>query len=399
MREGMQAETAMLRGEVAAQANGAQAADVRLVNVSKRFGDVWALRPTSLDVFHGEFFSLLGASGSGKTTTLRIIGGFEEPTSGEVFLRGREMSRMAPYERPVNTVFQDYALFPHMTVAENVGYGLRVKRVNKKVIARRVADALDLIRLSGFDKRKPAQLSGGQRQRVALARALVNSPAVLLLDEPLGALDLKLRREMQAELKRIQRDVGITFLYVTHDQDEAMSMSDRIAVMRDGMIEQIGAPSEVYERPVNAFVAGFVGISNVIEATVAGREGDLTRVDSPEVGPIRIPGQPDSIAGKILISVRPEKVTMLPLVMDRPSRENVLRGRVTEVLYGGAFTRYEVAVGEQRLIVMEQNTGAGPRVREGEEVWLGWSAEQTVVFPGSRDDLVAGTQAAVTSVS
>ena len=253
---------------------GARPVAVRLEQVRKSFGEVVAVAGVDLDVYEGEFFSLLGPSGSGKTTTLRMIAGFELPTSGRVLLSGQDVSRMPPFERDVNTVFQDYALFPHMTVGDNVAYGLMIKKVPRDERGRRVTDALRMVRLEGYEARKPAQLSGGQRQRVALARALINRPKVLLLDEPLGALDLKLRQEMQLELKAIQQRVGITFIYVTHDQEEALAMSDRLAVFNHGRIEQVGAPAEVYERPATAFVAGFVGTSNLLSGDVrAGHRG------------------------------------------------------------------------------------------------------------------------------
>jgi putative spermidine/putrescine transport system ATP-binding protein len=247
---------------------------VRLESVVKRFGDVVAVGGVDLDVREGEFFSMLGPSGSGKTTCLRLIAGFESPTEGRVYLGGRDVSSLAPYERDVNTVFQDYALFPHMTVEDNVGYGLLVRKVPKEERRAAVRRALEMVRLPELGDRKPGQLSGGQRQRVALARALVNRPRVLLLDEPLGALDLKLRQAMQIELKDIQQEVGLTFIYVTHDQDEALTMSDRLAVFNHGRIEQIGSPAEVYERPATGFVAGFVGVSNVLEGDVANAIAD-----------------------------------------------------------------------------------------------------------------------------
>ncbi len=243
----------------------AGAPDISVRGLTKRFGDVVAVDSVDLDIPAGEFFTMLGPSGSGKTTTLRMIAGFEIPDEGTIELAGQDVSRLPPYDRPVNTVFQDYALFPHMTVQANVEYGLMVKKVKKGERRERAAQALEMVRLSGFGDRKPSQLSGGQRQRVALARAIVNRPKVLLLDEPLGALDLKLRQEMQIELKSIQREVGITFVYVTHDQEEALTMSDRLAVFNNGKIEQIGPPAEVYEHPESEFIAGFVGVSNVIE--------------------------------------------------------------------------------------------------------------------------------------
>ena len=241
-----------------------QSPAIRFVDISRHFGDVKAVDGVSLDIFDGEFFSFLGPSGSGKTTCLRMVAGFERPSAGQIFLHGQDVSHLPPYERDVNTVFQDYALFPHMSVADNVGYGLMVKGVAKPERARQVEEMLELVRLLGLGKRKPSQLSGGQRQRVALARALINRPRVLLLDEPLGALDLKLRQQMQTELKAIQQQVGITFVYVTHDQEEALTMSDRLAVFNHGKIEQVGSPAEVYESPTTAFVAGFVGVSNLI---------------------------------------------------------------------------------------------------------------------------------------
>ena len=307
---------------------------VRLEAVVKRFGDVAAVDGVDLDVYRGEFFSMLGPSGSGKTTCLRMIAGFETPTSGKILLEGRDVSRLAPYERDVNTVFQDYALFPHMTVAENVEYGLKVKRVARDERRDRVNEALAMVQLSAFGDRKPAQLSGGQRQRVALARALVNRPKVLLLDEPLGALDLKLRQAMQIELKEIQQSVGLTFIYVTHDQEEALTMSDRLAVFNHGQVEQVGTPAEVYERPATGFVAGFVGVSNVLD-------GQAARA---------ITGDDQAF------TIRPEKIVMeepgAPVGPDHCSAS----GHVREVVYLGAITRYivQLDVGGE-LVVMQQN--------------------------------------------
>jgi spermidine/putrescine transport system ATP-binding protein len=365
--------------------------DIRLEHVSKAFGEVTALRPTDLEVGRGQFFSLLGASGSGKTTTLRIIAGFEEPTTGRVFLQDRDVSLDPPYERSVNTVFQDYALFPHMNVADNIAYGLRVRRVARTEVRRRVAEALELVRLTGYDRRRPSQLSGGQRQRVALARALINIPAVLLLDEPLGALDLKLRREMQVELKRIQRDVGITFLYVTHDQEEAMSMSDYVAVMHDGRIVQIGTPAEVYERPADAFVAGFLGMSNVIEGTVEEQGGDLAALRTDAGERIIFPARPTVAAGKsIVVTVRPEKIRMSTRDIDDGEPANRLHGRIVDLAYGGAVTRYVVNVHGWEVVVVEQNEGEGPRAGVGEAVWLSWRPGQTHVLPGSVNELREG---------
>jgi putative spermidine/putrescine transport system ATP-binding protein len=307
---------------------------VRLAGVRKRFADVVAVDGVDLDVYQGEFFSLLGPSGSGKTTCLRMIAGFEAPTEGRIELDGVDVSGLPPYERDVNTVFQDYALFPHMSVQDNVEYGLRVKRIPRDERRDRASDALAMVQLSTLADRRPAQLSGGQRQRVALARALVNTPKVLLLDEPLGALDLKLRQEMQIELKDIQQSVGITFVYVTHDQEEALTMSDRLAVFNAGRIEQVGAPAEVYERPATGFVAGFVGTSNIVAgpaaAEIGGGEGSFT--------------------------IRPEKIHMGDPDEPVPPGHSSATGRVRDVVYLGALTRYLVGLdagGE--LVVVEQN--------------------------------------------
>jgi len=307
---------------------------VRLEGVIKRFGDVEAVAGVDLEIADGEFFSMLGPSGSGKTTTLRMIAGFELPSEGRVLLHGADVSRKAPFERDVNTVFQDYALFPHMTVGDNVGYGLMIRKIPRDERGRKVADALRMVRLEGYEKRKPSQLSGGQRQRVALARALVNRPRVLLLDEPLGALDLKLREEMQIELKAIQHQVGITFIYVTHDQEEALTMSDRVAVFNRGRIEQVGTPAEVYERPATAFVAGFVGTSNLIAGEAAER----------------IVGRPGTF------TVRPEKIRLADPGESAGPDDTTATGTIHDVIYLGSDTRYVVALdagGE--LVVTEQN--------------------------------------------
>ena len=342
--------------DVSSESPGAPGS-IELVGVSKSFGDVQAVDRVDLAVRSGEFFSMLGPSGSGKTTCLRMIAGFEHPTSGVVRLGGRDVNGVAPYARNVNTVFQDYALFPHMTVGENVEFGLRIRKVPRAQRRSRAADALALVRLTGFADRKPAQLSGGQRQRVALARALVNRPEVLLLDEPLGALDLKLREEMQFELKQIQREVGITFLYVTHDQDEALSMSDRLAVFNGGRIEQVGTPTEVYESPVNAFVAGFVGTSNVVSGAAAralrGSEAAFT--------------------------VRPEKIR-LGALEGAGSRAT---GTLRESVYLGDRTRYLVDLDAGgSLVVVEQNfvTPVAATHTIGERVSLEWQpdSERTV---------------------
>jgi putative spermidine/putrescine transport system ATP-binding protein len=307
---------------------------VNLDNISKVFGEVLAVNGVTLDIADGEFFSMLGPSGSGKTTCLRMIAGFEIPTSGGVSLHGRDVIGIPPYERDVNTVFQDYALFPHMTVAENVGYGPMVRKVPDSERDDRVARALAMVHLDGFAGRKPSQLSGGQRQRVALARALINRPSVLLLDEPLGALDLKLRQAMQLELKPLQREVGITFIYVTHDQEEALTMSDRLAVFNHGRVEQVGTPSEVYENPRNAFVAGFVGTSNVMSGQVA--EG--------------IMGDPAPF------TVRPEKISIEEPGSPVSDQRAAVDGTVIEAVYLGMYTRYRVEVGGAVIEVAAQNT-------------------------------------------
>jgi len=334
------------------QAEGTAA--VRLRGVSKLFGAVRAVDSLDLDVEHGEFFSMLGPSGSGKTTTLRMIAGFELPTEGTVQLEGVDVSRLPPYERDVNTVFQDYALFPHMTVGDNVAYGLMVRKVPKQERRQRVAEVLQMVRLEGYEDRKPSQLSGGQRQRVALARALVNRPRVLLLDEPLGALDLKLREEMQIELKTIQREVGITFIFVTHDQDEALTMSDRIAVFNEGRVEQIGTPAEIYERPATAFVAGFVGTSNVLE-------GEVARSITGEAG---------------TFTVRPEKIRMEDRGATASDGECAADGTVEDVVYLGVVTRYIVRLeAGPRLVVVQQNLATSSMealAAKGREVTLVW---------------------------
>ena len=333
------------------------AAAVTLRGVRKTYGDVVAVDRVDLDVGHGEFFSLLGPSGSGKTTTLRMIAGFDLPTEGTVLLSGADVSRLPPYERDVNTVFQDYALFPHMSVGENVGYGLMVRRVGRKERSERVAEALEMVRLPGFEKRKPSQLSGGQRQRIALARALVNRPRVLLLDEPLGALDLKLREEMQIELKAIQKDVGITFIFVTHDQDEALTLSDRLAVFNQGRVEQIGSPAEVYENPATAFVAGFVGTSNLISGEGARA---ITGADAT-------------------FTVRPEKIHLAEPGEEPGSGQCAVAGTVKEVVYLGVNTRYIVSLeGGGELVVVQQNQATSSMqalAARGRQVRLIWDRQ------------------------
>jgi putative spermidine/putrescine transport system ATP-binding protein len=332
---------------------------LRLTDVRKTYGDVVAVAQLTLDVRAGEFFTMLGPSGSGKTTTLRVVAGFELPDSGRVELHGVDVTRSAPYERPVNTVFQDYALFPHMSVADNVAYGLRVRGVDKRERDRRAGEALEMVRLPETGGRRPSQLSGGQRQRVALARALINRPRVLLLDEPLGALDLKLRLQMQLELKSIQRELSerITFVYVTHDQDEALTMSDRVAVFSDGRLEQVGTPGEIYERPATEFVAGFVGTSNTIEH------------------------------GGVLRTVRPEKIRIL---REGESDARALQGVVRDVGYLGSVTRYAVELDRgDTVIVLRQNldtSAADALAQRGRRVRVAWREQDEAILNTNHEE-------------
>jgi spermidine/putrescine transport system ATP-binding protein len=359
--------------------------DVRLVDVVKKFGDQIAVDHINLEVRDGEFFSLLGPSGCGKTTTLRMIGGFEQPTSGLIELQGQDVTWLPPFKRNVNTVFQNYALFPHLTIYENVAFGLRRKGVKGPEIKGRVTEMLQLVELPGFEARKPTQISGGQAQRVALARALINRPAVLLLDEPLGALDLKLRKQMQLELKRIQQEVGITFIYVTHDQEEAMTMSDRIAVMNMGHYEQLGDPEALYERPRTRFVAGFLGVSNLLPATRTGTAGDYAIVTLADTTRVRVPVAVVDGAERVEIGVRPEKIRIRALGESPPDGHNVLVGTVRDASYVGVSTSYVVqARGGTRLTVYEQNVERATRSElwtQGEEVRLSWSPDHTFAVP------------------
>jgi len=354
--------------------------DVRLEGVSKRFRDTLAVDRVDLEIRHGEFFSLLGPSGCGKSTTLAIIGGFEEPSGGSVQLGGREMRRVPPYRRDVNTVFQSYALFPHLDVAANVAFGLKRRKLDRGAIERRVDEALELVGLAGLGKRKPAQLSGGQQQRVALARALVNEPRVLLLDEPLGALDLKLRKQMQVELKRIQREVGVTFLYVTHDQEEALAMSDRLAVMNLGRIEQIGVPEEVYDTPATEFVAEFLGASNLLPGTVRDVGGGMARIALEGAGEVRVPADRlPAGGGSVKVGVRPEKLRPVRVGDAADSEENEIGGRVRTSTYLGLGHQLEIeGPGGTTLTVYVQNAGDGTP-GAGESVRLRWRPEHTFV--------------------
>ncbi len=355
--------------------------DVRLVDVVKRFGESVAVDHIDLEVQDGEFFSLLGPSGCGKTTTLRMIGGFEQPTSGLIELQGQDVTWLPPYQRHVNTVFQNYALFPHLTIFENVAFGLRRKGVRDKDVKGRVTEMLNLVELPGFERRKPTQISGGQAQRVALARALINRPAVLLLDEPLGALDLKLRKQMQVELKRIQQEVGITFIYVTHDQEEAMTMSDRVAVMNKGKYEQLGDPASLYERPTTRFVVGFLGISNLLPGTVEGTDERYAAVRLADDSVVRVPRSLVGSAGAIAVGIRPEKIRMRETTDAIPEAHNRLTGVVRDASYLGVSTQYQVeARGGARLTIYEQNVERATRSElwaPGEEVVLTWSPDHS----------------------
>jgi spermidine/putrescine transport system ATP-binding protein len=343
--------------------------DVRLVDVTKTFDDVTAVDGLTLDIESGSFFAMLGPSGCGKTTTLRMIGGFEEPTEGVVYLGEQDVTGLPSYKRDVNTVFQSYALFPHLTIMENVGFGLRRKGFRGKEVTRRVEEMLELVDLPGVGKRKPRMLSGGQQQRVALARALVNRPRVLLLDEPLGALDLKLRKQMQLELKRIQHDVGITFVHVTHDQEEAMTMADLIAVMHDGKIEQLGTPTDLYEKPRTAFVAGFLGTSNLLRGTIEspGRirlgNGDVVEADS------------NGASGDIRIGVRPEKIRL-----GDNGGGNRLAGTVRETAYTGLATQVIVTTQVGDVTVFQQNAETGASIPAvGSSVIVSWAPNATFI--------------------
>jgi spermidine/putrescine transport system ATP-binding protein len=345
----------------------------------KDFGEVRAVNDVTLEIPAGEFFSMLGPSGCGKTTTLRVIAGFEEADSGRVLLDGEDVTWVSPKKRNVNMVFQDYALFPHMTVAENVAFGLKLRRVDRAELGARVAEMLQVVRLAGYEDRRPAALSGGQRQRVALARALVNRPAALLLDEPLGALDLKLRREMQLELKRIQKDTGTTFVYVTHDQEEALTMSDRIAVMDGGVVQQVDAPKALYERPATAFVADFIGTSNNLSISDAERSDGLVVMSLGEG--MRIVAPDPGTGLDCRITVRPEKIR---IGSERANGGSRVPGKVVEQVYLGSLSQtvVEIVTGE-RLIVHALNDDERPALEPGEEVVLSWQARHSLILDAS----------------
>ncbi|MDA0565469.1 ABC transporter ATP-binding protein [Streptomonospora sp. S1-112] len=361
---------------------------ISLERISKTYRSggeaVAAVRELDLRVEKGEFFSLLGPSGCGKTTTMRVIAGFEDPTTGTVRLHGDDVTQVPPHRRDVNMVFQSYALFPHMTVFDNVAFGLRRKGVAREELNRRVGEALELVELAGRGRTRPGRLSGGQQQRVALARALVNRPSALLLDEPLGALDLKLRQAMQIELKRIQRDVGITFVYVTHDQGEALTMSDRIAVMNEGRVEQLGTPAEVYEHPATRFTAGFIGTSNLLSGEVADTGGGVTAIEVAGAGRVLAAGGAQAggfPAGvRVDVTVRPEKVA---IARAEPRGDLVrLRGTVTEVVYLGSATHYTVKLGNgAEIVVFQQNSSDAVGAAErGDTVWVSWRPEHSSVL-------------------
>jgi spermidine/putrescine transport system ATP-binding protein len=376
--------TAAPEGERVDAAASAEA-DIHLEGVTKRFGDAVAVDDLTLSIQRGAFYALLGPSGCGKTTTLRMIGGFEDPTAGVVYLGGQAVTDLPPYKRDVNTVFQSYALFPHLNVERNVAFGLERKKVGKAEAKRRVGEALEMVQLGPLAKRRPAQLSGGQAQRVALARALVNRPRALLLDEPLGALDLRLRKQLQIELKRIQREVGITFVHVTHDQEEAMSMADTIAVMNGGRIEQAGGAADLYERPQTEFVANFLGVSNLVDAEVRRNGGGpLSKLETHDGATLHVPAERcgPHTEHAVRAGVRPEKISLIPAGQAVPDGSNVLRGTVVVAAFLGVSIQYVVkAAGGEELNVFAQNTdGSEPdSLGVGREVQLAWAPEHTFV--------------------
>jgi spermidine/putrescine transport system ATP-binding protein len=379
----------MVDGSRGTRTDEAAGADLSLVGVTKRFGGFTAVDDLDLEVGSGQFFALLGPSGCGKTTTLRMVAGLEEPTAGQILLGGEDISRAKPYKRPVNTVFQNYALFPHLNIFENVAFGLRRRGV--KNVKAQVGEMLELVELGGYGGRRPGQLSGGQQQRVALARALINKPRVLLLDEPLGALDLKLRRQMQIELKRIQTEVGITFIHVTHDQEEAMTMADTVAVMNQGVIEQLGDPVDLYDNPATTFVSNFLGQSNLVEAQVvdgaAGGLGDVVVVDvhgAKVAAPVE---RARRRQGRVWVGVRPEKVFLAEAGTEGEGGDNTLPGGVvTDVSFIGVSTQYLVRLPwGQELTVFEQNTGAREVFRPGTRVDLHWQPSHTFLLDADQD--------------
>ncbi|MDX6376390.1 MAG: spermidine/putrescine transport system ATP-binding protein [Gaiellaceae bacterium] len=366
--------------------NEERADGIVIDGVTKMFGDFTAVDDVSFTIREGEFFTMLGPSGCGKTTTLRMIAGFEEPTNGRILLQGRDVTYVPPARRNVNMVFQAYALFPHMTVWDNIAFGLQIKKVSRAETKERVEEAIRTVRLENFEKRKPGQLSGGQQQRVALARALVNRPAALLLDEPLGALDLKLRKELQLELKHLQTQTQTTFVYVTHDQEEALTMSDRIAVMKDGIVEQIASPRELYERPATPFVAGFIGVSNLIHVRVDRREGNLVIMDLGDGE--RIVAVDSGGSAELEVTVRPEKIKLAAGEVAASTVSSV-SGVINEVIYLGSMTQLmvELRTGEHLVVHRLNDAGTDPAV--GERVVLHWAADHSYVI-GGRAPATAG---------
>ncbi|MQA81003.1 MAG: polyamine ABC transporter ATP-binding protein [Streptosporangiales bacterium] len=364
---------------------------IHLAGVTKEYGSrdgaVAAVRGVDLEIGEGEFFSLLGPSGCGKTTTLRMIAGFEEPSTGHIYLYGKDVTDVPPNRRDVNMVFQSYALFPHMSVFDNIAFGLRRRSVPKAEIAERVGAMLEIVDLAGREKRRPRELSGGQQQRVALARALVNRPRALLLDEPLGALDLKLRQAMQVELKRIQREIEVTFVYVTHDQSEALTMSDRIAVMSDGAVEQLGSPTDVYEHPASRFVAGFIGTSNLLTGTVERVDGDHAVVTYGADERITVPlhgGRTAAVGESLELTVRPEKIDISATPPESADALCMIRGTVAELVYLGTSTNYTVATrtGDEVVVFCQNASSAATAADRGDEVWLSWRAHHSYAIGG-----------------
>ncbi|MGH3114175.1 MAG: ABC transporter ATP-binding protein, partial [Gaiellaceae bacterium] len=354
---------------------------ITLEGVTKRFGSVEAVRSVSLEIREGEFFSLLGPSGCGKTTSLRMIGGFEQPDEGRVLLRGLDVTAVPPNRRNVNMVFQHYALFPHMSIRDNIAFGMRLKRVDKAEQRERVGEMLRIVRLEGLEKRKPAQLSGGQQQRIALARALVNRPAALLLDEPLGALDVKLRKQMQLELKRIQSELGTTFVYVTHDQEEALAMSDRIAVMNDGVVEQVAPPRELYERPVTSFCADFIGSLNAIDFRVDEVAGTqlVSRV-SPTERLVVEAANGHREGDSLKLAVRPERIRIAASERPAPEEGSRLEGVVAEIIYLGSLTQFHVDTKLGRVVSYRMNDEVQSGIDSGRDVVLTWPVHGSSVL-------------------
>jgi spermidine/putrescine transport system ATP-binding protein len=371
---------------------GTDGPDIHLDRVTKRFADTLAVDELTLSIERGAFYALLGPSGCGKTTTLRMIGGFEDPTEGTVYLGGSDVTDLPPYRRDVNTVFQSYALFPHLDVHRNVAFGLERRKIGRDEVRKRVGAALELTQLGGLDRRKPSQLSGGQQQRVALARALVNRPRALLLDEPLGALDLRLRKQLQIELKRIQSEVGITFVHVTHDQEEAMTMADTIAVMNSGRIEQAGGATDLYERPATEFVANFLGDCNLIDGKLGRRDGGVAEFETADGARLRVPAERVGASlngGPVRLGVRPEKLTLVPAGAEPPAGANTLRGRVEIASFLGTAIQYVVhtAGGDEFTIVEQNRLGSEPEsIGPGRDVTLAWDPVHSIIVAKETPD-------------